>query len=1251
VAVAGILAPALSYALGLGEISTNSALNQPLDADIQLISAAGEVDKVTVKLAPNAVFNQAGITRSGILDQLKFEPTSVGGAEVIKITSQGPIQEPFINFIIEVSWPKGKLLREYTVLLDPPVLGGGGVSIPENSATPATAADAGDQVEPQSADSHEGLPPFVAASQAGAEAEVETETFSVSDDTDEAASESEAGDSTGSAESGDVAAVEPEAEQAESFSVTDDTDSDRQGSYSGGSSEIFLSQAGGVEETAPASSEPEVAESESFSVAPDESVEEKSTEVAETEAEAELETFSVTDSEVAEGDQSYDPNEGFSDIFLAIPGVKPITDVADSSLEKAAASDAAGKSSIVAGDEYQVNSGDTLSVLAGKSLPSKGVSVAQMMAAYLRENPDAFANSNINSLKAGYILRVPDESMATQVSNEEAIRELDGHGGEAFAQYRSKMADAAVSQQTAETGANTGAQDPAVNSSEQTGEAVDDEGSVAQTEDKSELEILVPDAEGGDAAGNQVADNGAIQALEKEIALAKERLESKSRETAELQSRVTDLEGIVSAKERLIQLKEEELTGAQQQLSEGAAIQESKASNLEGTVAEKDLLIQQKEEELSGLQQKLSDDTAAQKSGIAELESALAEKDRLIQEKETELSGLQQKLSEGSTAQESKAAEIEGILAEKDRLIQEKEAELSDLHQKLSEDTAIQESKVADFEGVLAEKDRLIQVKDAELADLQQRLSATNSATEQPSDGAAEAADSTLESEVEAPLVGDLEAEAIAELQGEEQSEPVAGEVDMGADEGAGSTEGAEIASDPVIEDPSESAEITPVIDDAQEVVEDSTASKSNPNLLLGAGVGGLLLAMLGLMAFRKKSPKESPIVADDTVDAAPTVKTIVGEDDDKPLYSDGGDDELVEKYDKEDAISDATMVVETRPEPFLESSTHTEKNIVDVDESSISVEDEADIVAAMTAELAAGDLDLDLDVDDDLSSVDGMDSIEDEVLSESNVYLAYGLHDQAIELLKPAVESNPDRADYASKLLEAYHATGDKEAFVQVATALKDQVDDGNNPVWQRAVVMGKDLIPDHALFVNADSGDLTLTAIQNQRAELMDVGENDEPLTEIEVDSKTLPLRRQEGELEVESHLAGEFELPDLDELSQSLQMEGDEVTVALKESQDELSQEILADLTGQLEGFKPDLDHAMDLDEDANLTLADVESELTSLTTGADEMSTKLDLAKAYIDMGDDEGAREALEEVISQGDETQSGEAKKLMDQIV
>jgi FimV-like protein len=1218
-AVAGILAPALGYALGLGEISTNSALNQPLDADIQLISAAGEVDKVTVKLAPNSVFNQAGITRSGFLDQLKFEPVSIDGAEVIKITSQVPIQEPFINFIIEVSWPKGKLLREYTVLLDPPVLGGAAASSAQQGAASAEADD--------------GVPPFLAGT--------ESEAFSVTDDAageNKVASEGAGNDPVGSSvpqEPKEATSVESEADQAESFAVTDDAKGEAQGSSSGGISEIFVSMAGTSGEAPSVSSEAKEEIPETFSVASDAPAEADTNTV---DAE-ESETFSVTDSEVAD-DQRSGSSEGFTDIFVTMPEIQSIAESATSSAEEAAPTNVSSKPSIAAGDkEYQVGSGDTLSVLARDSLPNKDVSVAQMMAAFLRENPGAFANGNINSLKAGYILRVPDESMAAQVSSEEAIRELDGHGGEVFAQYRSKMADAAVPQQ-----ASDGEADDAVASGSGQADEVTGENTDTQTEDKSELEILVPDGEGGGTAENQVADNGAaVEALEKEIALAKERLESKSVEATELQSRVTDLEGIVSAKERLIQLKEEELTGLQQQLSEGAAVQESKASDLKGTVAEKDLLIQQKEEELSALQQKLTEDVKAQESRVAELESVLAER-------EAELSDLQKKLSNDAVAQESKVTENEGFLVEKDSLIQQKETELAALQQKITEGAAAQESKVADFEGIVAEKDRLIQVKDAELAELQQKLSANDAAAEQSNDtqGGVVAANGEVESEIEAPPVGALEAEEIAETKGGGQAEQAENEIEsatespLAATEAEGEVEAQEVETqEPVVEGSAALAEVEQVSKD----------SAGNPNLLVGAGVGGLLLAMLGWLALRKKKPQEAPVVKGDIADATTSIKPVVGSDDSKPLYSDGHHVEVVEEY-VDDGISDATMVVETQPEPFIEPSADVGgEEKVEVDESSISVEEEADIVAAMTAELAAGNLDLDLDVDEDLSSAGVVDGIEDEVLSESNVYLAYGLHDQAIELLKPAVDSNPDRTDYASKLLEAYHATGDKEAFVEVATGLHDKVGGDSNPVWQRAVVMGKDLVPDHALFVNADSGDLTLTAIQNQRAELMDVGENDEPLTEIEVDSKTLPLRREEGDFNVESNPAGEFELPDLDELSQSLQVDGNEVTVALKESQDELSQEILADLTGQLEGFKPDLDRVMDLDEDANLTLADVESELTSLTTGADEMSTKLDLAKAYIDMGDDEGAREALEEVISQGDETQSGEAKKLMDQIM
>jgi len=1168
-AVSGVLAPALSYALGLGEISTNSALNQPLDADIQLVSAAGEVDDVIVKLAPNAVFNQAGITRSGLLDELAFEPVDVDGEAVIKVTSKAPIQEPFINFIIEVSWPKGKLLREYTVLLDPPVLGGGSGLPAKKSAS--TANQGGGAVD--------GLPPFAA----GAEVEpfsvdgeggksADAETFSVTD---------EAGKKAGAFVGLPGAKDEADSAVAEA--------SGAEGDSSVGISEIFVSMAGEAESG-----------SETFSVAPDEPAEESPAEVATAEA---PETFSVMDSD---GESASDQGVGVSDIFVSMADVGSTgsaTEVAKTTAP-----------SIVAGEEYQVSNGDTLSVLARKARPNKNVSVAQMMAAFLRENPNAFIKNNINSMKAGYILRVPDEAMATQISTEEAARDLADHGGEMFARYRSKMSEAAVPQQIASDEAKPG--------SASVSEAA---ASVAESGDKSELEILVPDEK--DATATEDKAVGVSGALEKEVALAKEQLESKSREVIELESRVADLEGIVTAKERLIKLKEDELSGIQQQLSKGVAAQQSQVADLDGVMAEKTQLIKEKDAELAKLQKQLSDGVATQESKIADLESAVAEKDRFIQEKEAELVSLQKRLSEGASTQESKVADLEAAVAEKDRVVHEKDAELAKLQKQLSEGVTNQESKLADLEDAVAEKDRLLQLNQAELANLQSKFSEAPGATEQMQSAGVAADGQVMASEESEPAVGALETEAIAQVQN--------------SSEQGGESEGGLDVSDEAI-----ASDLAVSSIDPGEVEEDGSVT-SNPNLLLGAGVGAGLLAMLGWLALRKKSPQESVVTDEGAVGTATVVKA-AADGRAKPLYSDETRDVVAEYVD--DVPDDATVVVETQPEPFVEPAVSPPKK--EVDGSLVSVEDEAEIVAAMTAELAAGDLDLDLDVDTDLSSAGDVNGLEDEVLSESNVYLAYGLHDQAIELLEPAVQSNPDRADYASKLLEAYHATGNKEAFIQAATGLRANVgEDADNPMWQRAVVMGKDLVPDHALFSNADPGDLTLATIQNQRAELTDAGEDEEPLTEVEVDSKTLPLNRQGDEsLGFDSGSDGDFDLPDLDELSQSLQMDGDEVTVALKESEDELSQEILADLTGQLEGFKPDFSHAMDLDEDANLTLADVESELTSLTTGADEMSTKLDLAKAYIDMGDDEGAREALEEVISQGDESQSGEARKLMDQI-
>ncbi len=115
--------PSLAQALGLGGIEVKSGLNEPLVAEIQVIqSGPGEADGLAVTLASADDFARVGIDRGRIDTPLEFTVgKSSDGTPVIKVTSAKPVREPFLNFLLEVNWSKGRLLREYTVLLDPPV--------------------------------------------------------------------------------------------------------------------------------------------------------------------------------------------------------------------------------------------------------------------------------------------------------------------------------------------------------------------------------------------------------------------------------------------------------------------------------------------------------------------------------------------------------------------------------------------------------------------------------------------------------------------------------------------------------------------------------------------------------------------------------------------------------------------------------------------------------------------------------------------------------------------------------------------------------------------------------------------------------------------------------------------------------------------------------------------------------------------------------------------------------------------------
>ncbi len=120
------LASGRASALGLGDIELRSALNEPFNAEIRLLAAQpAELEGAVVRLAPQESFQQAGIERPSALSDLIFNVVRRDdGTAVIHVTSSQPVREPYLDFIVQLRWPTGRLLREYTVLLDPPLFSG-----------------------------------------------------------------------------------------------------------------------------------------------------------------------------------------------------------------------------------------------------------------------------------------------------------------------------------------------------------------------------------------------------------------------------------------------------------------------------------------------------------------------------------------------------------------------------------------------------------------------------------------------------------------------------------------------------------------------------------------------------------------------------------------------------------------------------------------------------------------------------------------------------------------------------------------------------------------------------------------------------------------------------------------------------------------------------------------------------------------------------------------------------------------------
>lgn len=122
IAAASALSSGMAQALGLGGLTVKSTLNQPLLAEIELTEVQDlNASQVVPSLASSAEFAQAGVGRTAVLDDLTFTPVvNPGGKSVLRITSSKPIRDPYVKFLVQVLWPNGRALREYSLLLDPP---------------------------------------------------------------------------------------------------------------------------------------------------------------------------------------------------------------------------------------------------------------------------------------------------------------------------------------------------------------------------------------------------------------------------------------------------------------------------------------------------------------------------------------------------------------------------------------------------------------------------------------------------------------------------------------------------------------------------------------------------------------------------------------------------------------------------------------------------------------------------------------------------------------------------------------------------------------------------------------------------------------------------------------------------------------------------------------------------------------------------------------------------------------------------
>nr|VFK15566.1 MAG: FimV N-terminal domain-containing protein [Candidatus Kentron sp. LFY] len=367
-------------ALALADIDLSSGLDEPLDARIPLRALqATDMETIRVKLADTEHFTRANLERLPILGSLRFKAVqNPDGTAHIGITTDDAINEPFLSFIVEVNWSRGRILREYTLLLDPPTYTGAASTV--------------------------------------------------------------------------VKEVEASADEVTATAAAP----------------ASKTTASATTRTAPPTTSPVM-------------VDERP--------------------EGADTSRYYGP----------------------------------------------VASQDTLWSLANRLRPNKSVSIEQMMLALQQHNPEAFLQNNINALRAGSILRIPDPGNTATIPQNKALTEVKRQHT-AWENFRQKLA-------ANPTAVPSGTPLPSAETKSVS----------TETERFGRIEIL---SAGTAVEGVGQTEKDGTRKLHAEIALAKEEIDAKGRENKELRARLTEAEDLIKEFVHLMEIQSDEINALKKKLAE-----------------------------------------------------------------------------------------------------------------------------------------------------------------------------------------------------------------------------------------------------------------------------------------------------------------------------------------------------------------------------------------------------------------------------------------------------------------------------------------------------------------------------------------------------------------------------------------------------------------------------------------------------------------------------------------------------------